>query len=118
MREKDAESFEQGQKAEFDDGRGMADGDSTAEHVSPPPPHSHAARGKTWVWGLGGEEEAAKTTAVKSADIRLGAKHIGACVDECESESSSLRCSALGFTATAATSHHSPCLHLPCVQGT
>ena len=46
--------------------------------------HVVQGRGKTWVWGLGGDEgEAAKSASVdKSKDIRLGAKHIGAVVDE------------------------------------
>ena len=45
--------------------------------------HTVQQRGKTWVWGLGGDEgETAKDASAKSKDIRLGAKHIGAVVDE------------------------------------
>ena len=45
--------------------------------------HTVQQRGKTWVWGLGGDEgETAKNGTTPSNDIRLGAKHVGAVVDE------------------------------------
>ena len=44
--------------------------------------HTVQQRGKTWVWGLGGDEGEVANVATASKDIRLGAKHVGAVVDE------------------------------------